>query len=65
MIYINKQTEPERLSEFKRKNANATYDSQEFKPYISRLNKELVAEQNAYVPIVVAELMKIVLIMSI
>ena len=45
MIYINKQTEPEWLSEFKRKNANATYDSQEFKPYISRLNKELVAEQ--------------------
>lgn len=39
MIYINKQTEPEWLSEFKRKNANATYDSQEFKPYISRLNK--------------------------
>ncbi len=46
MIYIRKHTEPDWLGEFKRKHVKADYDSRQFKPYISRLNKELVSEQN-------------------
>lgn len=45
MIYIRKQTEPNWLSELKRKHEKMTYDSKLFQPYISRLNKELVSEQ--------------------
>lgn len=45
MIYIEKHGEPEWLNEFKRKNPKATYDSKEFKPYITRMNEELVKEQ--------------------
>jgi uncharacterized protein (TIGR02646 family) len=45
MIYIEKHEEPEWLAEFKQNNPQATYDSKEFKPYISRLNEVLVKEQ--------------------
>lgn len=45
MIFIDKQEEPEWLKEFKRKNPKATYDSKNFKPYIKKLNEELVKEQ--------------------
>lgn len=45
MIYIDKQEEPGWLAEFKKKHPKATYDSKEFKPYISRLNEDLVKEQ--------------------
>lgn len=45
MIYIDKREEPEWFTEFKKKYPKATYDSKEFRPYISRLNEELVKEQ--------------------
>ena len=45
MIYIDKHEEPVWLTEFKKKYPRATYDSKEFKPYISQLNEELIKEQ--------------------
>lgn len=45
MIYIDKREDPEWFAEFKKKYPKATYDSKEFKPYIPRLNEELIKEQ--------------------
>ncbi len=47
MIYIEKGEEPVWLSEFKKKNPMATYDSDLFDGYKEQLRKELVAEQHS------------------
>lgn len=46
MIYIKKNTEPEWLTEYKRRNPTATYDSESFSGYREQLRKELVKEQH-------------------
>ena len=46
MIYIKKNTEPEWLTEYKRRNPTATYDSESFLGYREKLRKELVSEQH-------------------
>lgn len=46
MIYIKKNTEPEWLTEYKRRNPTATYDSESFFGYREQLRKELVKEQH-------------------
>ena len=45
MIYIEKSEEPEFLSEFKRKNPDKTYDSEEFAHYRGILTDVLIKEQ--------------------
>lgn len=46
MIYIKKNTEPEWLTEYKRRNPTATYDSESFSGFREQLRKELVKEQH-------------------
>lgn len=45
MIYIEKQKEPEWLCEFKRKNPDADYDSDNFTEHRQELKRELLREQ--------------------
>lgn len=45
MIYINKEAEPEWLSELKAHNKQLTYDDKGFEPYKELLRKELLQEQ--------------------
>ncbi len=46
MIYIEKSEEPAWLSEFKKHNPTATYDSESFLRHRGRLREELVSEQH-------------------
>lgn len=46
MIYIEKSEEPEFLSEFKRKNPDKTYDSEEFAHYRGILTDYKRAKRN-------------------
>lgn len=45
MIHINKQMEPQWLREFKRKNPQADYDSEDFADHRPELKQELLREQ--------------------
>lgn len=47
MIYIEKNEEPAWLSEYKKHNPTATYDSESFSEYREQLREELVEEQRS------------------
>lgn len=56
MIYIKKNTEPEWLTEYKRRNPTATYDSESFSGYREPLRKDWLKNSIIYVHIVVVKL---------